>query len=127
MGQLFLATHDGEVLSGAFILTLGKKAWYMWGASTIESRKLNPNELLHWKIIQWLKQKDYEIYDLQGAVGKDVPKNHPKFGIYLFKRGFGGNFVELMDEYDYAPNNQLYSMLVFGEKVKRWLKNRKIR
>lgn len=68
-------------------------------------------QLLHWKVIEHLKQTNQHWYDLGG-----VPKVCDLNGIYRFKKSFGGVGVDLGPEYCYYPivlkvANRLYKKL----------------
>lgn len=43
-----------------------------------------------------------------------VDKTHPLHGVYIFKRGFGGRYVELIGEYDYYPIGLLRRIVPIG-------------
>jgi len=107
MFNLFLARYEGNVISGAFLLTFGRKCVYMWGGYSRAYPKISPNQLLHWEMIKWAKSKDYLIYDFQGTP-LNPNKDHPLWGIHLFKKGFGGDVVELVGEYDVVFSKLLY-------------------
>ncbi|MDR2428766.1 MAG: peptidoglycan bridge formation glycyltransferase FemA/FemB family protein, partial [Candidatus Margulisbacteria bacterium] len=50
-----------------------------------------------------------KYYDLQGVpLSKD--ENHPMHGFYRFKKGFNGQEVEFVGEYDFAPLNWPYQL-----------------
>ncbi|MDI6787415.1 MAG: peptidoglycan bridge formation glycyltransferase FemA/FemB family protein [Planctomycetota bacterium] len=105
--HIFLAEYKNLPLSGAFILRFGKKCWYFLGASNTAHREVNPNEFLHWYIIQWAKEKGHHLYDLWGCENiRDTAKQVT--GVTLFKRGFGGEFTGFIGEYDYAYSPVLY-------------------
>ena len=110
LARIFLASYQGQVIAGAFNLMFGDKCWYLWGASRELHRDTNPNQALQWHIIQWAKEKSYHWYDLQG-VPCQVEKGDPSGGIYLFKRGFGGQFVKLIGEWDLVLSPNLYRVL----------------
>ncbi len=97
--HLFLAEYEGEILSGALIFTLGKRGWYVYGASSNEHRNLMPNYALHWEIMRFLKERGHEIYDMRGISGDLTPGSH-LYGLYRFKKGFAGRVVEYRGEMD---------------------------
>lgn len=97
--HLFLAEYEGQALSGALIFTLGKRAWYVYGASSNEQRNLMPNYALHWEIMRFLKERGYEIYDMRGISGDLTPGSH-LYGLYRFKKGFSGKVTEYRGEMD---------------------------
>lgn len=110
LARIFLASYQEQVIAGAFILMFGDKCWYLWGASSGLHRDANPNQALQWHIIRWAKERGYHWYDLQG-VPCQVKKGDPLWGIYLFKRGFGGQFVKLIGEWDLVLSPDLYRLL----------------
>lgn len=50
--QVFLAEYQGQVISAALAMVLGKKAWYLYGASSNEHRNVMANYLIQWEIIR---------------------------------------------------------------------------
>ncbi|MDD5765165.1 MAG: peptidoglycan bridge formation glycyltransferase FemA/FemB family protein [Candidatus Marinimicrobia bacterium] len=105
MCRIFLARHQGKVLSGAFLFLFGTKCVYQWGGSG--RTKTNPNQLMHWNIIRWAKSNGFLSYDFQG-VPENVKEGDDLWGIYLFKRGFGGQRIQLIGEYDSVLSPVLY-------------------
>jgi peptidoglycan pentaglycine glycine transferase (the first glycine) len=114
MCRIFITEYNGVFLSGAFLLLAGKKCIYQWGGSIRSEMKINPNQFMHWEIIKWLKNNHYTSYDFQG-VKENVEKGDPLWGIYLFKRGFSGDYVKLVGEYDLVVSEYLYSIIVKAE------------
>lgn len=39
------------------------------------------------------------VYDFRGVSG-DISEDNPLYGLYKFKKGFGGDFTEFVGEYD---------------------------
>jgi lipid II:glycine glycyltransferase (peptidoglycan interpeptide bridge formation enzyme) len=116
-GQLLLATYQESILAGIMIFEFGRKAWYMYGASSNEHRNRMPNHLLQWEAIRWAKDKGCLIYDLWGIpdeVGKSpngyirttTERTDGLWGVYRFKQGFGGRVVRYAGAYDdiYHPS-----------------------
>lgn len=102
--KIFLALHQGQPIGGAFILRFGTKCWYKWGASIKAGKGLTPNEAIQWEVIQWAKKQGCRLYDLQGCSCESDTQD----GVTLFKRGFGGNFISLIGEYEYGYSSLLY-------------------
>ena len=118
--QLFLAEHDGKLLSGALVFLLGRRGWYVYGASSNEGRNLMPNYALHWEIMLWLKERDFAIYDMRGISG-DLTPGSRLYGLYRFKKGFSGRVVEYAGEYDLPLFAPLYWAARAGVPAFRWL------
>lgn len=99
LAAIFLAYYEGEPIAGSLALVFGDKAWYLYGASSNRHRNVMPNHLLQWEMIRWAKGKGCSLYDLRGVPGDLSPEN-PLYGLYRFKKGFAGEYVEFMGEYD---------------------------
>jgi peptidoglycan pentaglycine glycine transferase (the first glycine) len=124
---LMLAEHEGQILAGLMAFAFGRKAWYMYGASANEKRHLMPNHLLQWEAMRWAKSQGCQSYDLWGipdldvatleaAVQEDKTPTAPPpalWGVYKFKRGFGGQPVQYVGAWDYVYRPLLYSLLTW--------------
>jgi peptidoglycan pentaglycine glycine transferase (the first glycine) len=96
-GHFLFASYEGTPLSGAFVLTFGRKLWFMHGASGKEKRKLQGNYLLQWEVMRWAKQRGVTHCDFGGAPKPgDRYEDNPYYGVYRFKLGFGGDVVEYL-------------------------------
>lgn len=104
MAKLFVARYQGQVIAGTLAFILGKKAWYIYGASSNNHRNVMPNYLIQWKMICWAKANGCTMYDFRGVPGH-VGEDHPLYGLVRFKRGFSGDYVGFIGEYDrvYQP------------------------
>jgi lipid II:glycine glycyltransferase (peptidoglycan interpeptide bridge formation enzyme) len=102
--HLFLAQYEGRIIAGTLALVAGKKAWYLYGASSNRYRNVMPNYLLQWKMIIWAKSRGCTLYDFRGVSG-DLSEDNPLYGLYRFKKGFGARFTEFIGEWDlvYSP------------------------
>lgn len=96
--ELFLAEYEHEPLAGLMVFMHGSRAWYFYGASTGEHRDVMPAYLLQWEAIHWARQQGCTQYDLWGVPDFDSEVLEKEFtqrsdglwGVYRFKRGFGG-------------------------------------
>lgn len=75
----------------------GNKVWYLYGASSNEYRNVMPNYLLQWEMIKIALERKADIYDFRGVEGI-LKEDHPGYGVYKFKKGFKGDFVEFIGE-----------------------------
>ena len=122
--KLLMAYYEGEPISGVIPIFYGNKTWYLYGASSNEHRNLMPNYLLQWEMIKMALKRNDDIYDLRGVSGV-VDENHPQYGLYRFKKGFGAEFTEFLGEI-YIPFNPLkYSLYKFSEKMFRTIRGLK--
>lgn len=101
VAQLFMVYHEGEPLGGTIAFKLGKRAWYVYGASSNKKRNLMSNYAIQWEMIKWAKGCGCHTYDFRGVSGDLNPEN-PLYGLYRFKDGFGAQLREYVGEFD-AP------------------------
>lgn len=106
LAQVFRAYLD-EPLAGVIVFRFGPTAWYFYGASRDRYRHLMPNHLLQWEAMRWAKAQGCTAYDWWGA--PDVlDESDPMWGVYRFKEGFGGQFVEGIGAWDFPTSRVLY-------------------
>jgi lipid II:glycine glycyltransferase (peptidoglycan interpeptide bridge formation enzyme) len=99
--RLLIAEFEGQPLAGLVVAALGERALYLYGASTNERRELMPTYLLQWEAMLWARQRGCKTYDMWGIPDEDEPTLEANFesrsdglwGVYRFKRGFGGQVV----------------------------------
>jgi len=83
------------------------RAWYMYGASRSVHREKMPNHLLQWEAMRWAQEQGCTVYDMWGA--PDVlDESDPLWGVYRFKRGFGGEFVRHIGAWDFGVSRLGY-------------------
>lgn len=125
-GRLLLAEHEGRLLAGLVAIAFGDTACYMYGASSDEGRNLMPTYLLQWEAMRWARELGCRWYDLWGVPDEEEAVLEAQFadrsdglwGVYRFKRGFGGRLVRTAGAWDlvYAPlRYRMYEMAL------RWL------
>lgn len=96
--ELFIAEFEGQPLAGLMAFARGKRAWYFYGASTDAERSRMPTYLIQWEAMKWAAQKGCQEYDLWGIPDVEESQLESDFanrgdglwGVYRFKRGFGG-------------------------------------
>ncbi len=99
-GQVVLleAVLDEKPLAYLMAFRQHERAWYFYGASDDEHRNLMPTYLLQWEAMRWAKANGAKLYDLWGIPDADEETLEEQFtqrsdglwGVYRFKRGFGG-------------------------------------
>lgn len=96
--MLFLALLDGQPIAGTIGVYYGGKAWYLYGASGSRGRNAMPNYLLQWEMIRRAIALGCSFYDFRGVPGNPSPDD-PLYGLYRFKKGFGGETVSFSGLY----------------------------
>lgn len=109
--KLFIARHEGKPLSAAICFLLPPQCWYVYGASSNESRNLMPNHLMQWTMMQWAKENGCNLYDFRGVPDPehgDIPAHEE--GLVKFKSGFGAQMIRYVGEYDLPLSKTGYWM-----------------
>ncbi len=107
LAQPLVAEVEGIPVAAQVIYRFGKMGWYLYGMSTHQHREKMPNHLLHWEAIRWAKEQGCEAYDFVGAPN-ELDESDSMWGVYRFKKGFGGEFVRTIGEWDYALRPAAY-------------------
>ena len=107
LAQPLIAEVEGEPVAMVVIYRFGQRAYYIYGGSRIIHRDKMPNNLLQWEAMKWAKERGCTVYDMWGAPD-ELDKSDPMWGVYRFKKGFGGRFVEHIGAWDYAPAGLAY-------------------
>jgi lipid II:glycine glycyltransferase (peptidoglycan interpeptide bridge formation enzyme) len=119
-GQLFFAYFEGQVLAGAFVTFVGKKALYKDGGSVREHPEVQAPYALQWEVMRWLKGQGIEEYDLHGTPPKDQLENpnHTLAGLARFKTGFNQDVIEFIGTWDLPVNRMKYDLWTkIGERL----------
>jgi len=111
--RLLLAEVEGETVAGLMVFAIPPRSWYFYGASSTAHREKMPTYLLQWEAIRWAKSIGCTSYDLWGVPDEDretledefIERSDGLWGVYRFKRGFGGDLVRSVGAWDrvYAP------------------------
>ncbi|MFY9365982.1 MAG: peptidoglycan bridge formation glycyltransferase FemA/FemB family protein [Brevefilum fermentans] len=115
---LLIAEFRGQPLAGLMVFAHGSTAWYFYGASTNEERNRMPSYLLQWEAIQWAKRKGCTVYDLWGVPDYAeeeleeafLDRSEGLWGVYRFKRGFGGQLCRTIGAWDKVYQPLLYKL-----------------
>lgn len=118
---LLTAEYQGVPLAALMVFAQGDTAWYFYGASTNEERNRMPTYLLQWRAMQWAAQQGCRFYDLWGVPDANEDELEAKFsvrddglwGVYRFKRGFGGQIVRSVGAWDKVFNPLMYRLYQF--------------
>ncbi len=116
---LLLAEVDGELVAGLMAFALGQTAWYFYGASSNHHREKMPTYAVQWAAVRWAKAHGCTCYDLWGIPDADEAELEAQFaaredglwGVYRFKRGFGGQVTRYVGLWEQSLN-PLYPLAI---------------
>lgn len=124
---LVLAEHEGQPLAGVMAFALGQRAWYFYGASSDHERQRMAPYLAQWEAMRWAKARGALTYDLWGVPDADEAALEAGFeqrrdglwGVYRFKRGWGGALTRTVGAWDRVYNWPLYLGYLVMLKLRR--------
>ncbi len=126
MAELLVAEFESRPLAALMVFALGQRAYYLYGASNDEERNRMPTYLLQWEAMKWAKARGCTEYDLWGVPDEDESTLEAQFesrhdglwGVYRFKRGFGGEVKRAAQALDRVYMPPLYWAYL------KWIGNR---
>ncbi len=125
--ELFIASFDGVPLAGIMAFKNGSRAWYFYGASNNKERNRMPTYLLQWEAMRWAAASGCTHYDLWGVPDEEEEKLEKEFtsrsdglwGVYRFKRGFGGELKRSAGVYAKILRPGLYHLYSMAMKIRK--------
>ena len=118
--ELLVAEYEGKPLAAVMVFINGNRSWYMYGASNNQERNRMPTYLIQWEAMRWAKEHGAEEYDLWGVPDRNeetlekhftgTQRNEGLWGVYRFKRGFGGEVKRAAQALDRVYKPFLYAL-----------------
>lgn len=123
---LLIAKFEQTPLAGLMIFRSGDRSWYFYGASNNLERNRMPTYLLQFEAMKWAKSLGAKSYDLWGIPDDEEEilerdfnsRSDGLWGVYRFKRGFGGIIKKASPAYDRVYNPILYKMINAFQKIR---------
>jgi lipid II:glycine glycyltransferase (peptidoglycan interpeptide bridge formation enzyme) len=112
--KLLIAEKGETPLAAMFLSTSADRATYLYGASSGENRNLMASYALQWAAMRLAREESCSSYDLFGVAPRPNP-DHPMYGLFLFKSGFGGDMLHRQGAWDYPYDERAYGMYLAGE------------
>jgi peptidoglycan pentaglycine glycine transferase (the first glycine) len=115
---ILTAFYENIPLAALMVFASGSRAWYFYGASTDEERQRMPTYLLQFEAMRWAFRQGCTTYDLWGVPDFEEETLEAQFaqkadnlwGVYRFKRGFGGQLMRSSGAYDRIYQPLLYRL-----------------
>ena len=124
---LLIAKYKEMPLAGIMVFARGKRAWYFYGASNNLERNRMPTYLLQWEAMRWAASRGCLEYDLWGIPDEEknilekgfMSRSDGLWGVYRFKRGFGGEIKKTAGVYQKVINKSLYKIYSMLMKIRK--------
>ena len=117
---------DKKLLGGILFLIYGNEVLSLHGGTLDDVMQFQSAYTIHFNGIKYAVEHGYKRYNFYGITG-DFRKENPLYGLYLFKKNFGGHVVELIGEFDYIISPFWYHTYKIAFATYHKLKNLKKR
>ena len=96
-----LKKEHGEktTLGGILFLIYGNEVLSLYGGSNEKLMQFQSAYTVHFAGVKMAVENKYKRYNFYGITG-DFRKENPLYGLFLFKKSFGGHVSELIGEFD---------------------------
>ncbi len=92
--------YENNLLISAIITAkFNDKVWTIHGGNHNAFKELNANYILYYQVLLDAYNNGYKIFDFFGTTG-NPNSNDNIAGIHLFKKRFGGRYIEFIGEFD---------------------------
>lgn len=118
--------EDGEIvpLGGIIYMIHGKEVLSLFGGAYSKYMELLSPYTTNYEMIKYAVENGYEKYNFYGIDGHYDDKKSELYGLYDFKRGFGGVVEEYIGEFNLVLSKPLYLAYEAALKVYKGLKKR---
>ncbi len=111
------------------VITLGTMLYFVYGREVLsliggsydKYMNFQSSYTMNYEMIKYAIDNHYDYYNFYG-ISSRLNEKDPMYGVYLFKKGFGGQVVELVGEYDLKIKRGYYFLYKVSYKIVHWLK-----
>jgi lipid II:glycine glycyltransferase (peptidoglycan interpeptide bridge formation enzyme) len=115
--RLWIAEVGGEAHATAITAAGPHDALYLYSGSSAAGLRSGAQHAIQWAAIQWARERGCRRYDFWGVPaafgepgGEDAARNDPLYGVYRFKKGFGGVVARYLPAFDRVFLPPLYAL-----------------
>lgn len=126
--RIWIAEHAGQAQAVALTLAWGREALYLYSGSSEAGLKSGAQHAIQWEVIRWAQEcgcASYDFWGIPDALGQasllqneaqraqleEAAKSEALYGVYRFKKGFGGHIVRYLPAYDMVLLPGLYELV----------------
>ena len=111
-----LASHNSDLLAGVIMVVSESTALFLFGASANNKRNYMASYAAHWEAIRQARARGCTEYDM-GGVSPGAAPDHPFYGLYSFKSGFGGQMIHRSGTWDFPLDKDAYTAFRNAETI----------
>ncbi len=108
IARLAMAFYKDHVIAANVIIDFAGTRTYLHGATSNLHRNVMGQYALHGFLIQDAKRKGMKLFDFWGVAPDGSSEKHPWYGITRYKRGFGGEIVQMSGTFDIPMKHLWY-------------------
>ncbi len=112
---------DKKTLGTILFLIYGNEVLSLFGGTDDNLMQFQSAYTVHYAGIKYAIEHGYQRYNFYGITG-DFRQENPLYGLYLFKKSFGGHVVELIGEFDLIISKFWYTTYQIAFKLYHKLK-----
>jgi lipid II:glycine glycyltransferase (peptidoglycan interpeptide bridge formation enzyme) len=120
IAHILVARHGGRPLAACEVWLYNGTLYYTYAGSSTEQRNLKAMNALLWQVILFGKDHGATKLDLWGILPPgEYDPNEPWAGFSDFKKGYGGEVVEMIGSYDFIMSPVFHALYVLGYKLRK--------
>lgn len=106
------------IMAGAMFILYGDEIVYLFSGTRTDFMTLKSQYLLQWDIMKYGIKNGYSLHNFYGINGS-INKTDDRYGVYTFKRSFGGTVIEYIGDFDLIINPLKYYVHKIISKIKQ--------
>ncbi|GLV54744.1 methicillin resistance protein [Dictyobacter sp. S3.2.2.5] len=118
---ILLVEHEEEALAAKMLIKMGDWCWDMFGGSSNNKRNLRATYLIQYHCFLWAKEQGCSFFDFR-AIPNVLKPGEEMWGVYEFKKGFGGFSRMIINTQDYVYRPlpyKIWNMLLDMRRARR--------
>ncbi|HYL43863.1 MAG TPA: peptidoglycan bridge formation glycyltransferase FemA/FemB family protein [Ktedonobacteraceae bacterium] len=120
---LFLAELDRAPIAAKLVVRFGSWCWDMFGASSDAPQNFPRSHLIQYRCLLWAREKGCTYFDFR-TIPEVLDPNEELWGVYQFKKGFGGFPRMSIPTQDYVYRSLIYEAWHKAVEVRRAYRQR---
>jgi len=94
--RIFLSKWKDQDVAGTFIITHGDTAFARAAGSLEDAWEVRPNDIVHWKAMEWASQQGYSLYNMGGVEYPEPHEGESGWGLWRWKREWRGTLERIL-------------------------------